>query len=89
MFPDALRKACIIGLIGIGYADRIMLSHDYCPYWLSRPFKMPDIVNTLLANWSYSHVFKNIIPALKEAGVSDEKIDMMMVENPRRLFAGD
>jgi len=34
-------------------------------------------------------VFKNIIPALREAGVSDEDIDMMMVENPRRLFAGE
>lgn len=89
MFPDALRKACIIGLLGIGYANQIMLSHDYCPYWLSRPFEMPDFVNALLANWSYSHVFEDIIPALKEAGVSDEKIRIMMVENPRRLLAGE
>ncbi len=89
MFPDALRKACIIGLIGIGYANRIMLSHDYSPYWLGRPFELPGLVNTLLSNWSYSHVFKNIIPALREAGVSDENIDTMMVENPRRLFAGE
>ena len=36
LFPDTLRKACIIGLLGIGYANRIMLSHDYAPYWLGR-----------------------------------------------------
>ncbi len=89
MFRDALRKACIIGLIGIGYANRIMLSHDYSPYWLGRSVELPDIAKTLLANWSYSHVFENIIPALKEAGVTDENINMMMVENPRRLFAGE
>ena len=89
MAPDALRKACIIGLIGIGYANRIMLSHDYCPYWLSRPFELPDFVKGLLANWNYSHVFKNIIPALKEAGVTDENINTMIVKNPRRLFAGE
>lgn len=89
MAPDKLRKACIIGLIGIDYGNRIMLSHDYCPYWLGRPVELPDFVRGLLANWNYSHVFKNIIPALKEAGVSDDKIDMMMVENPRRLFAGE
>jgi phosphotriesterase-related protein len=34
-------------------------------------------------------VFNNIIPALKEAGVSDDKINTMMVENPRRLFSGE
>jgi len=89
IFPDALRKACIIGLLGIGYTDRIMLSHDYCPYWLSRPVELPDFVRPLLANWSYAHVFKNIIPALKEAGVTDDKIKTMMVDNPRSLFASD
>jgi len=89
LFPDTLRKACIIGLIGIGYANRIMLSHDYCPYWLGRPVELPDLVKGLLANWSYAHVFKNIIPALKQAGVSDDTIATMMVDNPRRLFAGE
>jgi len=87
LFPDTLRKACIIGLLGIGYANRIMLSHDYVPYWLGRPFEMPDFVKGMLANWSYCHVFRNIIPALKEAGVSDDKINTMMVDNPRRLLA--
>ena len=43
----------------------------------------------LLANWSYGHVFKDIIPALKEAGVTDDKINTMMVDNPRRLFGGE
>lgn len=87
LFPDTLRKACIIGLVGIGYAERIMLSQDYAPYWTGRSPEMPDSEKKLIANWSYVHVFKNIIPALKEAGISDEKINTMMAENPRRLFA--
>ena len=86
VMPDSLRKACIIGLLGIGYASRIMLSHDYT-HLLGRPW--PWDVNLSMSNWSYTHVFKNIIPALKEVGVSDEKINTMMVENPRRLFAGE
>ena len=88
LMPDSLRKACIIGLLGIGYANRIMLSHDYTRL-LGRPWPWDksDSLNPLIANWSYSHVFKNIIPALKEAGVSDDKINTMMVENPRCLFA--
>ena len=88
-FPDTLRKACIIGLIGVGYANRIMLSHDHSAYRLGRSTEWPDFVRALMPNWSYAHVFKNIIPALKQAGVSDEKVNTMMVENPRRLFAGE
>ncbi|MDY6917603.1 MAG: phosphotriesterase-related protein [Chloroflexota bacterium] len=88
MAPDRLRQACIIGLAGVGYADRIMLSHDYSPRWLGRPFELPDFLQGLLANWSYSHVFKDVIPALKEAGVGEDRVGMMMVDNPRRLLAG-
>jgi len=87
-FPDKLRKACLIALVGMGYTDRIMLSQDCFAYQLGRPFEFPDAVKPLLANWSYVHVFNNIIPALKEAGVSEDKINTMMVENPRRLFDG-
>ena len=73
---DTVRKACIIGLIGIGYADKIMLSNDSIGRWLGKPFicKSP------------THLFKNIIPDLKKAGVTDDQVNMMLVENPRRLF---
>ena len=85
--PDLLRKACIIGLIGIGYANRIMLAHDTVVQFLGRPGWQD--VSLVLPNWVPTHVFKHIIPTLKEAGVTGDKIDMMMVENPRRLFGGE
>ena len=34
-----------------------------------------------------SHLFKKILPRLREAGVPQGKIDTMLVENPRRYFA--
>jgi len=88
LFPDRLRKACLIGLLGIGYTDRIFLSQDCSAYRLGRPFEFLDTFKQMLVNWKYTHVFNNIIPALKEAGVSQEKINTLMVENPRRLFGG-
>ena len=88
VFPDALSKACVIGLIGIGYANRIMLSQDYIILWLGRPPFSPEVAALVFPNWSLVHILKNIIPALKEAGVTDEQVHAMMVENPRRLFAG-
>ena len=84
--PDTIRKACIIGLISIGYADRIMLSHDSVLRMLGR--SVEEVKSLLLPNWVPTHIFKNIIPALRDSGVSAEKIKLMMVDNPRRLFSG-
>jgi phosphotriesterase-related protein len=84
--PDTVRKACLTGLISIGYANRIMLSHDSMVKMLGR--SVQEAIALVLPNWVPTHIFKNIIPALREAGVSDEKIKLMMVDNPRRLFAG-
>jgi phosphotriesterase-related protein len=83
---DAIRKACIIGLISIGYADRIMLSHDSVMRMLGRSIE--EAKSLLLPNWVPTHIFENIIPALHKSGVTAEKIRLMMVDNPRRLFAG-
>jgi len=87
LFPDRLRKACLMGLIGIGFIDRIFLSQDCWAYRLGRPFEFPEAAKQLLTNWKYDHIFNDIIPALKDAGVGQDKINKLMVENPRRLFA--
>ena len=83
---DTWRKAAIIGLIGIGYADRLIMSHDTILTWLGRP--MEQLLAAIVPNWKPTHVFKNIIPALREAGVSGDNLMMIMAVNPRRLFAG-
>jgi phosphotriesterase-related protein len=76
-------------MIRRGYADRIMLSHDYVAKWLGRPFEFPAVFQSLLANYHPTHLFKNVIPALKDRGVTDAQIRTIIEENPRRIFAGD
>jgi phosphotriesterase-related protein len=83
--PDRLRTAALIGLLGIGFEKQIMLSHDSVWCWLGRPLPIPP---EALGKWNPTHVFKNVIPALREAGVSQAKIDAMLVGNPGRYFAG-
>ena len=39
--------------------------------------------------WSMTLLFEEIIPALKEAGMTDEQLDTMMVDNPRRWLTGE
>jgi phosphotriesterase-related protein len=46
------------------------------------------VPESVVPNWKPTHVFKNIVPALREAGVSKEKIDAMLIDNPRRFFQG-
>ena len=40
----------------------------------------------LLENWRITHLFGDVVPALRKAGVSEERIDAISVENPKRLF---
>ncbi|MEA2679128.1 MAG: phosphotriesterase-related protein [Candidatus Binataceae bacterium] len=85
--PDRLRLAALIGLVGIGFEKQLVLSHDSVACWKGKGLPEMD-AKTLegIKNWNPTHIFKHIIPALKEAGVGEHKIKAMMVENPRRFF---
>jgi len=85
--PDRLRLAALIGLVGVGFEKQLVLSHDSVACWKGKG--LPDMdAKTLegIKNWNPTHIFKHIIPQLKEAGVGEHKIKAMMVENPRRFF---
>ncbi|MDO8433563.1 MAG: hypothetical protein Q7S58_14255 [Candidatus Binatus sp.] len=84
--PDKLRLASLIGLLGVGYQNQLVLSHDTVACWLGRGLELPPETAKLIKNWTPTHVFKNIVPALKEAGVGEAKIRAMLVENPRQYF---
>lgn len=86
LHPDRLRLAALIGLLGIGCERQIVLSHDTVWCWRGRPLPVP--VEQLAPMWDPRHVLEHIVPALRAAGVAQEKIDAMLVENPRRYFEG-
>jgi len=85
--PDRLRLAALIGLVGIGFEKQLVLSHDSVACWKGKGLPEMD-AKTLegIKNWNPTHIFKHIIPSLKEAGVGEHKIKAMMVENPRRFL---
>jgi phosphotriesterase-related protein len=84
--PDRLRLASLIGLLGIGFERQIVLSHDTVWCWRGRALPIP--AEQLAPKWDPRHVLQHIVPALREAGVSQAKIDAMLIENPRRYFEG-
>jgi len=89
ILPDKLRLASVIGLCGVGYANKIVLSHDSVGCFKGRAMVLPSAQQHLIANWQPTHLFKNLLPKMREAGVSDDKIRTMLVDNPRRWFAGE
>lgn len=80
---------CIIELIKKGYVNRIMLSHDTIAAWLGRPGIVPDAVKPAVENWYPTYIHKKLIPKMKAAGITDEQIKTILVDNPRRFFKGE
>jgi phosphotriesterase-related protein len=81
--PTDKRVAVIARLCEMGYANRMVLSQDAAVYmdWFT-----PEILKALGPNWSHFHIVDDVLPALKQAGVSDDQVRLMTVENPRRIF---
>ena len=41
-----------------------------------------------MPQWHYLHIHDDVLPYLREHGVTDDQIDQMLVGNPRRYFEG-
>ena len=82
---DPKAEDCLIELIKKGHADRLMISHDSVGVWLGRPIDL----GPKAAEWYPTYIHKRLIPKMKAAGVTDAQIQTMLVDNPRRLFAGE
>jgi phosphotriesterase-related protein len=88
VFPDRLRIASLAGLLAIGHAKQIVVSHDYVGCLLGRPLIRTPDNQRQFAKWSYTHLFKDILPKLRAIGVSEAQIQTMLVDNPQRFFGG-
>jgi phosphotriesterase-related protein len=83
--PDSqARTETVKALIDRGWAERIMLGHDYAPQAI-RVGVPPRERETPTR---YLHVSTVALPAMRELGVDEETIDMMMREVPRRFLTG-
>ena len=83
--PNDRRNATVVELTRRGYAERMMLSQDYCVVFDWYP---PEAEAELAPNWSMTFIFEQVIPQLLEAGVAQEQIDTMLEDAPRRWLAG-
>lgn len=82
--PVESRIETIVTLCGMGYANQMVLSHDANVFSLTNE---PHNRDRILPNLRYSYVPGEILPALRERGVTEAQITQMMVEAPARILS--
>jgi phosphotriesterase-related protein len=83
--PTPQRQATVLALLQQGHADRMFLSQDYCSTIDWFPLEVQDYLKANeVPKWSMTFLFEEVIPELKERGMTDDQLEQMMVENPKR-----
>jgi phosphotriesterase-related protein len=83
ILPFEQRVDTVAALCERGYADRMILSQDANSYTDWFP---PDLIAQVSPNWHYLHIENDVLPALRERGVTDEQITQMLETTPREFF---
>lgn len=75
---DVERVRLLKKLIDMGYEKQLLLSCDVCLKILLHQY----------GGWGYDHVLTNIVPMMKEYGISDQQIQQIIVNNPVNFIDG-
>ncbi|TNC34612.1 phosphotriesterase family protein [Mumia zhuanghuii] len=80
---DASRVRTVLELLRLGYADRMVLSHDAAFFSRVTP---PSWRAAHAPNWHMENLHRRIVPMLREGGASEDDLEQMLVRNPARLL---
>lgn len=96
LHPDAQRIESVGKMVDAGYVRSLCLSHDAtCAGWLGRPVfggkhvATAEAIAAAMPRWEAAHLFKRILPRLRERGVTEADVRTIFVDNPRRYFQGE
>jgi phosphotriesterase-related protein len=73
---DIKRINDICQIIDMGYINQILLAQDFC-------FKC---CLATYGGYGYAHILTNLQPFLRAKGVTEQQINTLLVENPRKLL---
>jgi phosphotriesterase-related protein len=88
--PDEVRVNNIMKMRDAGHLERVMISHDSIVCWLGRPVPYAmqfEKLLEMLPDWRSTHIFRKILPQLRERGMSEQEIETILIDNPRRWFS--
>jgi phosphotriesterase-related protein len=73
---DLDRTRAIVELVRRGYGSQLVISHDTC-------FK---IQLKKYGGYGYDHILTNILPLFRRAGLTEEQIEAILVQNPKNIL---
>ncbi len=78
------RADTLIAMVERGYTEQMVLSQDASCYidWID-----PEVM-AFLPQWHYTHLFEDVFPYVLERGVTQQQIDTMLNDVPRRVLEG-
>jgi phosphotriesterase-related protein len=81
--PTPQRVDTVARLCEAGSTDHMVLSHDAGCHmdWFDDEF-----LSQVQPNWHFLHISRDVLPALRERGVSEDQIRTMLVDTPRRIL---
>jgi phosphotriesterase-related protein len=84
LLPFEDRVGTVAELCRRGNARRILLSHDASCFngWLDR-----EVRSVVAPQLRFTHLFEDVIPALRAEGVTAQDLRTMLVNNPRDIFS--
>lgn len=72
---DTDRIECVLRILDKGYGSQLTLAHDICTRTQFHRY----------GGWGWDHILRNIVPRLRHAGVSQQELDTILIDTPRRL----
>lgn len=66
----------LTALFNAGFINQLLMSQDVC-------FSVCYVKN---GGFGYAHILNNIVPQLKVKGITNEQINTLMIDNPKRIF---
>ena len=83
VLPDEARIATVVALLRLGYADRMVLSHDAAFFSRVTP---PSWRAQHVPNWHMENIPRRIVPRLRADGATADDLRQMLVLNPARIL---
>ncbi|XP_040027607.2 N-acetyltaurine hydrolase [Gasterosteus aculeatus] len=74
MPSDSQRVKCLAFLVKEGYGDKVLVAHDI--HTKNRLTKY--------GGHGYSHILRNIVPKMLMRGISQQQVDQILIDNPKR-----
>ncbi|MEJ7750895.1 MAG: hypothetical protein WKF32_05545 [Thermoleophilaceae bacterium] len=87
--PMEKRLATALALLERGYADKMFISADSCGSldWFPDEAVEQLVEAGAVKDWTITLVHDQVLPALREGGMTDDQLATMLEENPKRWLA--